>query len=303
MSIMKPSDLRYLIKNPDSISTLTFEEILPILQNARSILTREKLLIELEIDINDEEIYIIGDIHGNLNSLTELMEIINKNNPKHVIFLGDIVDRGPKQLECLLIVLSLKILEPERYILLKGNHETLEMNQYYGFYQVFMEKFNDQVKFNQLLAVYDVLPFCVIVNNLILCLHGGIPENQEILKDMKGLIREDLDETTFNKISEDLFQIMWNDPKPALRGFEQSFRGGDIKFFGEDVFNEFMKYNNLDYLIRAHECFMEGYRWFFKGRLLSIFSSANYRGFDYSNPASYAIIKNNKVFPHNLEVS
>ena len=300
---MKPSDLRYLISNPDSISSLSFEDILPILHDAKNILRSENLLIELDIDINDEEIYVIGDIHGNLNSLTKLMDLINKNNPKYIIFLGDIVDRGPKQLECLLLVLSLKILEPERYILLKGNHETLEMNQYYGFYQVFMNKYNDSIKFKQVIAVYDVLPFCVIVNDSILCIHGGIPENREVLKETKGLIRSELNNATLNKISEDLFQIMWNDPKPALKGFEQSFRGGDTKFFGEDVFNEFMKYNNLDYLIRAHECFMEGYRWFFHKRLLSIFSSANYRGNDYPNPASYAIIKNNKVFPHNLEAS
>ena len=298
---MKPSDLRYLIKIPNSISTLTFEEILPILQDVRSILKREKLLIELKTNNSEEEIYVIGDIHGNLNSLTKLMEMITKNNPKHVIFLGDIVDRGPMQLECLLMVLSLKILEPKRFYLLKGNHETLEMNQYYGFFQVFMNKFKDSNYFNQILSVYDVLPFCAIVDNSILCLHGGIPENQEILKEIKGLTRGDLNESAFNRISEDLFQMIWNDPKPALRGFEQSFRGGDIKFFGEDVFNDFMQTNKLDYLIRAHECFMEGYRWFFKERLLSIFSSANYRGIDYSNPASYAIIKNNMVFPHNLE--
>lgn len=303
MTNIKPSDLRDLIKNPDSISNLTFNEISPILQKVKSILKREPLLIELEINRSDKEIYVIGDIHGNLYSLTKLIEMINKNNPKRVIFLGDLVDRGPKQLECLLIVLSLKILEPKRYYLLKGNHETLEMNQYYGFFQVFMNKFNDSKNFNQLLSVYDALPFCAIVNNSILCLHGGIPENQEILKKLKRLTWKNLDDSVFNKIGKDLFQIMWNDPKPNIKGFEQSFRGGDIKFFGEDVFIEFIKKNKLDYLIRAHECFMEGYRWFFQDRLLSIFSSANYRGVDYPNPASYAIIKNNKVHPYNIEVS
>ena len=41
--------------------------------------------------------------------------------------------------------------------------------------------------------------------------------------------------------------------------------------------------------------FPEGYRWFFKYRLLSIFSSENYGGYS-RNPASYAIInENNEV--------
>ncbi len=81
MTKIKPSDLRYFIKNPESISNLTFDEILPILQEAKNIILRESLLIELEIDRSDEEIYVIGDIHGNLNSLTKLMKVINKNNP------------------------------------------------------------------------------------------------------------------------------------------------------------------------------------------------------------------------------
>lgn len=303
MTIIKPSDLRELIKNPDSISNITFDDISPILLQSKKALTRESLLLELEIDRSDEEIYVVGDIHGNLNSLTKLLEIIKKNDPKKVIFLGDFVDRGLKQLECLLTVLSLKILEPNRYYLLKGNHETLEMNQKYGFFQVFMNKFNDSKNFNQVLNVYDALPFCAIVNNSVLCLHGGIPENQEILKKMKGLIHKNLDDLLLNNISKDLIQIIWNDPKPNLKGFEQSFRGGDIRFFGEDVFIEFMEHNRLNYLIRAHEYFKEGYRWFFQDRLLSIFSSANYRGADYPNPASYAIIKDNKVYPCYIESS
>jgi serine/threonine-protein phosphatase PP1 catalytic subunit len=90
---------------------------------------------------------------------------------------------------------------------------------------------------------------------------------------------------------------MWNDPKENLKGFSNSYRGPGIYFFGGDVFDEFLHQNDLKYLIRAHECFSEGYRWFFQNRLLSIFSSANYRGNSNPNPASYAIIKNNEVIP------
>ncbi|MHA2289375.1 MAG: hypothetical protein ACXABG_11375, partial [Promethearchaeota archaeon] len=88
--------------------------------------------------------------------------------------------------------------------------------------------------------------------------------------------------------------MIWNDPKSELKGFSESFRGPGIRFFGEDVFDGFMKDNDLKYLIRSHEIFPEGYRWFFNNRLLSIFSSAHYRG---KNPASYAIIKNGLVLP------
>jgi serine/threonine-protein phosphatase PP1 catalytic subunit len=82
-----------------------------------------------------------------------------------------------------------------------------------------------------------------------------------------------------------------------ILNFSNSFRGPGIKFFGQRAFDAFMKKNNLQLLIRAHECFPEGYRWFFNKRLLSIFSSANYRGYFSPNPGSYAIIRDNNLIP------
>ena len=160
-----------------------------------------------------------------------------------------------------------------------------------------------------ILAVYNVLPICAIINNSILCLHGGIPEDLDILKKLKGLKLKDIDMSISKSIQEGIFQIMWNDPKSGLRsdtdsrlqGFKESFRGPGIKIFGEDVFDKFMKANKLKYLIRAHECFPEGFRWFFNKKLLSIFSSANYRGSYAPNPASYAIIKKDEIIPRLLE--
>ncbi len=293
--------LKNLIKKPRKILKLKFQDISNILKSAREILEKECLLLEFNNIEPNNEIHVIGDIHGNLQTLIELIKLINKNNPKHVIFLGDFVDRGPAQLECLIVVLSLKILFPNRYYLLKGNHETLEMNQYYGFYQEFIERFPAQNTFKEILTLYDAIPICAIINKTILCLHGGIPEDLEILNKLRSLKRENIDNDILKSITSGIFQIMWNDPKSGIKGFSESYRGEGIKFFGGDVFDKFMKTNNLQYLIRAHECFPEGYRWFFNNRLLSIFSSANYKGIYFPNPASYAIIKNNKVIPKIIE--
>ena len=120
--------IKNLLKTPEKISKLHLEDFSKILYKAKTLFENENLLLEFKLEEN-EEAYIIGDIHGNLESLLKLYEIINKKNPKLVIFLGDIVDRGPKQVECLVFVLALKILEPDKYFILKGNHETLEMNQ------------------------------------------------------------------------------------------------------------------------------------------------------------------------------
>jgi serine/threonine-protein phosphatase PP1 catalytic subunit len=272
-----------------------------ILAQSRDIFKNEPLLLEFELE-NSEQILVLGDIHGNLQTLMKLIDLINKENPKFIISLGDIVDRGPKQLECLILMLSLKILNPNKFFILKGNHETFEMNQAYGFFHYFLGRFKNPNKFNEILAVYNVLPICAIVNNSILCLHGGIPEDIEILSKLKGLKTSDIDQSLMNSIGDGIFQIIWNDPKESLRNFSESFRGSGIKFFGEGAFNKFMDANNLKYLIRAHECFPEGYRWFFNKKLLSIFSAANYRG-PSSNPASYAVIRKNTVILKTLELS
>ena len=288
--------LNNIIKKPYKISKLDFHYISQILRKAEEIFKEENLLLEFNLDDSKNEVWVIGDIHGNLETLLRLIEIIEEKKPEFVIFLGDIVDRGTNQLECLILVLAFKIRYPNRYYLLKGNHETLEMNKTYGFFQEFKYRYKDQKKFDEVLAVYNVLPFCALVDKSTLCLHGGIPEDYAILSKLKGLKPRDI-VSVFKTIAKSLVQIMWNDPKPSVGGFTESFRGPGIRSFGEDVFNDFMKENNLKYLIRAHEVFPEGYKWFFNERLLSIFSSANYRGRLTPNPASYAIIRNKSVIP------
>ncbi len=294
--MINESLIKEIIKNPKKVENLKYDQILSIFETVKEILIDENFLLEFDIEDINEEIYVIGDIHGNLKSLLKFIELINQNNPKYVVFLGDIVDRGPRQLECLVIVLSLKILYSNKYFILKGNHETLEMNEYYGFFQDFTQRFNDPNKFKAILDVYNALPISALVNNSILLMHGGIPRDIDILEKIRGLKTKNII-SVFKSITHGIVEIMWNDPKSGLKGFSESFRGPGIYFFGEDVFEKFMEANKLKYLVRAHECFPEGYRWFFNNRLLSIFSSANYRGDFFPSPASFAVIKNNKVIP------
>ena len=299
--MIETSFLQGLIQYPEKISNLSIEKITEILNRAKSILEEDNLLLEFDMG-GTEEVYVIGDIHGNLVSLLKLYEILIDKKPGKVIFLGDIVDRGPKQIECLVFILALKILDPLKFFILRGNHETLEMNQAYGFFYEFSQKFESFDKYKEILEVYNVIPICAIINNEVLCLHGGIPEDFNIIEKLKGLNAKDLDNSLLKFLGVGIFQIMWNDPKSGLSGFMDSYRGMGIKFFGEDVFEEFMKKNKLKYLIRAHECFPEGYVWFFKKRLLSIFSSANYRGNSFPNPASYAIIRDKTISPVNIDL-
>ena len=293
---MDSSFLKSLIENPSEIAELEFSEIQTIIHEAKKILENENSLLNLNFKDKGETYYVIGDIHGDLNSLRYFIEKINSFNPNRVLFLGDIVDRGLNQLECLILVLTMKIISPQQIFLIRGNHETLEMNRAYGFYQEFINKFYHYEWFNEILSLYDVLPICAKINQSILCVHGGIPKDFSILNKLDNIKTRD-SSSIYEKEGNTLYQMMWNDPKEDLRGFSQSYRGSGIYFFGKDVLNDFLNENKFNYLIRSHECFPEGFRWFFNKKLLSIFSSANYRG---PNPASFAIIKNHQIFPENI---
>jgi len=276
----------------------------------KDIFEEENRLIEIMTEDPAEEVLLVGDIHGNLESLKIILKTIKKREPKYVVFLGDYVDRGPKQLECLITVMCLKILEPERFYVLRGNHETMEINKQFGFFEKFFHKYfeeqetddhglyhsyHDESHFTDILSVYLVMPICALINESYLCLHGGIPEDIEILNKLKGLKPEDIDDDIAESIEDAVFQILWNDPEPELKGYAMNYRGPGVKFFGEDVFNQFLEKYNLKYIIRAHECFPEGFRWFFDRKLLTIFSSSNYRGKFMPNPAAFAIIKNDDL--------
>ena len=294
--MIEQSFLNKIIKDPYKIAKLNFNQLILVFHEAFKLFREETLILELKKENPQEKVIVIGDLHGDLKSLMRLLEIINLENPKYIIFLGDIVDRGLYQLECLILVLALKIKESNKYYLLRGNHETLEVNRNYGFFQDFLSRFKDPKKFNQVTAIYNTLPYSALVNESILCLHGGIPEEFNAINRLRGIKTSEIN-LTYENTAKSLLQILWNDPKPNLKGFTESLRGRDIKFFGEDVFTDFMRENKLDYLIRAHERFPEGYRWFFNKQLLSIFSSANYRGTLTPIPASYAIIRNKTVIP------
>lgn len=287
---------REILKNPERIAQMEFDKLLMLLECAKNLFVQEPYLLKLKNTQNLRPNIIIGDIHGNLSSLNKIIDLIDELNPEFIVSLGDIVDRGPLQLECLMTVISLKIVYPNKFYWLKGNHETEEMNRQYGFFDFFIKKVGQENQFHHILDIYDELPYCAVLNDQFLCVHGGLAKDVEILQKLKQIDDGILKKETYNSLEDSLFQLMWNDPKEGLSGFKESFRGPGIYYFGKDVVDTYLEKYGIKCIIRAHECFPEGFRWFFEGKLLSIFSAADYRGAKY-NPASYAIVKGDQIIP------
>ena len=84
-------------------------------------------------------VYVIGDIHGNLEDLHFFADNIWKLGMEltagKFLFLGDYVDRGAHGLECIAYLFGLKLLYPRKLHLLRGNHETRDVNGWEDYYK------------------------------------------------------------------------------------------------------------------------------------------------------------------------
>jgi hypothetical protein len=81
-----------------------------------------------EIDTERLRLYVIGDIHGRLDLLENLIQKIRRDaetcgGESLTVTLGDYIDRGPDSFGVLDCLISKPF--PAHYIALKGNHEAL----------------------------------------------------------------------------------------------------------------------------------------------------------------------------------
>ncbi|KAK8842096.1 hypothetical protein M9Y10_026320 [Tritrichomonas musculus] len=103
------------------------ELLINLCSEAKSLFEKEENILEI-----DGDVVVVGDIHGSLHDLLRILKNIEMDRFK-VLFLGDYVDRGCFSLECITILFTLKILYPNKYFLLRGNHEFDSMCSQYGF--------------------------------------------------------------------------------------------------------------------------------------------------------------------------
>jgi hypothetical protein len=217
----------------------------------------------------------VGDIHGESDSLSEILqrtnftsESLSSDERGYLVFLGDFVDRGPHSIETLSMLFALKTQFKQNVVLLKGNHELPDVNSRYGFVDEVMSKYpHDGNEIYTLCnRLFEKLPHAVVTANGIFAAHAGIPENVSTLRQIADLTENGLQ------------QLLWNDPRPEIRGFENNYERdplglSEIKCFGEDVTEKFLKDIRAKVLVRAHEHLGgTGYMAVSK-KILSIFSA------------------------------
>ncbi|HDN01886.1 MAG TPA: serine/threonine protein phosphatase [Candidatus Bathyarchaeota archaeon] len=252
-------------------------KLLHLLNDAYETFAHEDQLLKVEFD----RVAFVGDTHGDLESTRS---VVSKELEKSaMIFLGDYVDRGPKQLENIIYLLELKLDHPDRIILLRGNHETPLANRFYGFESV-VTRMYDSKTYGRFTEVFSVMPYAALTGN-VLALHGGIARKLRSLDDIRNLRKGIVEPYRESSLA---LEILWNDPSEDVEWFGPSIRGEGIYVFGPRAYESFARDNNIDFMVRAHQVFTKGYNWYFNGKVLSIFSARHY---GLKIDAKYAILE------------
>lgn len=250
-----------------NLPSITKQMLLLIISNVQLIFQSEPILLDIESPCT-----IVGDIHGHILDLFRILKTQGLPDVTRYVFLGDLVDRGEFSVETIALVYLLKIIWPQNVFIIRGNHEFDFLASQCGFKKQLLDTYNDESIYRHYLSSFSEIPLAIRIDNKMLCVHGGIGPSLFSVKQISTL------EKPIHDFGSELIDpLLWSDPNDTVESFEPSSRGTGF-FFSESVLDEFLNLSNLEILIRAHECVMEGAEPKFHRKLITVFSASNYCG-------------------------
>lgn len=230
---------------------------------------REILIEEGNVQYVDSPVTICGDIHGQFFDLLELFKMGGDCPETNYLFMGDFVDRGFYSVETFLLLLLLKVRYPDRITLIRGNHESRQITQVYGFYDECQRKYGSVNVWRYCCDVFDYLSLGAIVDGRVFCVHGGLSPAVGTLDQIRVIDRK-------QEVPHDgpMCDLLWSDPDD-IDGWGVSPRGAGY-LFGSDVVKTFNHNNDIELIARAHQLVMEGYKLMFDRKIVTVWSAPNY---------------------------
>eukprot|EP00823_Brevimastigomonas_motovehiculus_P001013 TRINITY_DN1141_c0_g1_i1.p1 TRINITY_DN1141_c0_g1~~TRINITY_DN1141_c0_g1_i1.p1 ORF type:complete len:317 (-),score=56.82 TRINITY_DN1141_c0_g1_i1:279-1229(-) len=264
LSVSSCSSLDRQIEQLKKCEFIKESEVKALCQKAMEILMEESNVQRVEAPVT-----ICGDIHGQFYDLKELFKVGGECPETNYLFLGDFVDRGFYSVETFLLLLALKVRYPDRITLIRGNHESRQITQVYGFYDECLRKYGSVNVWRYCTEIFDYLSLSALIEDKILCVHGGLSPSITTLDQIRVLDRK-------QEVPHDgpMCDLLWSDPE-EIEGWGLSPRGAGY-LFGGNVVKQFNHQNNLELICRAHQLVMEGYKQMFEKTLVTVWSAPNY---------------------------
>lgn len=269
--------------------------------------------------------YVFGDIHGNFKDLDYFCStIVNfddlRFSPYHLLFLGDYVDRGQFNVECVAYLFTLKVLAPKRVTLLRGNHEDTLVNgdtRTYGetslkgqCLALFPGPLGAEV-WERINKVFTQMPLTANIDKAIFCTHGGLPRYEGGNDDRMELLMNDKfprfdsffvipeRESDFNRRCRQVAcDVCWSDPADDdgmtnHHGFGPNPRGNGVILFGSNAVDAFLQRYGFEYIFRAHQEKSDGLKVSKNARVITIFSTSAYVG--HQNGAGIVYVADGRI--------
>ncbi|EAY11806.1 Ser/Thr protein phosphatase, putative [Trichomonas vaginalis G3] len=218
----------------------------------------------------DAPCYVVGDIHGNLYDLIQILSMAKLPPYSRYVFLGDYVDRGQFSYEVVMLLFALQCQFPNDVILLRGNHKFADTNSVYSFFDEMSILENGKYLYDQINKAFEWLPIAAIVQNKIFCVHGGLSSGLNGISQIEKIIRP-------IKTCEDelIADLMWSDPTTETKTFARSTRGLGISY-GYNLVEDYLNKNKLTSVLRGHQCVQNGVQKAIDGLVYTVFSCSNY---------------------------
>lgn len=269
LTLQEITDLDLLLKTSATSSERVFKQIPEAVVKDLCTKCKESLKLESNVAVVKAPVTIVGDVHGQYHDLLEMFQIAGPCPSTNFLFLGDYVDRGFFSVETVLTIIAIKVRFPDRITLIRGNHESRQITQVYGFYDECLRKYGSPRVWQYVTDLFDFLPLAAIVQDKLFCTHAGLSPSLDTLESIRALSR-------FEEVPHEgpMCDLLWSDPDEHT-GWGISPRGAGYTF-GRDISEAFCKTNGTSFIVRAHQLVADGYSWTHEGAVVTIFSAPNY---------------------------